>query len=225
MTGIKGLELPCYMPGRDEEIAELERKQAELEKLERYRKQAPERYWKESFDTFIADTESRKAALKAARGFADAVRRGAFCSLVFLGAAGTGKTHLALGIVRECGGIYRLAPNIVEELRRAKSFTSRDTEAEIISCYGSARLLVIDEIGRGINAQEEMYMLYQIINERYNRRLPTVFVSNHAKKEFFNYVGIAAADRLTESARVVQFDGGSFRAEIRKKGEECRLCS
>lgn len=206
-----------YSAERDAEIAEMERKQAEREKIERYKKQAPARYWNESIDTYKAESEAQAKALSATRDFINAVDCGAFCSLIFIGTVGTGKTHLALAIIRECGGMYRLSPNIVEELRRAKSFTAKESEAEILDNYGSARLLVIDEIGRGVAAAEEQYMLYQIINERYNRRKPTILISNQTKKDFLNYVGIAAADRLTESAQVVEFAGKSYRAEIRRE--------
>ena len=78
--------------------------------------------------------------------------------------------------------------------------------------------MVIDEIGRGVEATEEQYMLYQIINERYNRRKPTILISNQTKKGFLNYIGIAAADRLTESAQVVEFTWQSYRAVIRRDG-------
>lgn len=134
----------------------------------------------------------------------------------FLGNVGTGKTHLACGIIRECGGLYRLASAIVEELRRAKSFNADKTEAKILDAYGKTSLLIIDEIGRGAVAAEEQYMLYQIINERYNRRKPTVLISNQTKKEFLQYIGIAAADRLTESAQVVELTGKSYRAIMRQ---------
>lgn len=206
--------------GRDEEIAEFERKEAERKKLERYKTQAPARYWCESIDTYRAETENEKHALQITRDFITAIKCGKFCSLMYIGNVGTGKTHLALGIVRECGGLYRLSPNIVEEIRRAKSFTSNRTEADILDDYGRAQLLVIDEIGRGVAAAEEQYMLYQIINERYNRRKPTILISNQTKKDFLNYIGMAAADRLTESAQAVEFTGKSHRAEIRRESAQ-----
>lgn len=212
------IDLSQITPQHDAEIAEYERRQAEAERTERYRKQAPERYHRESFDTYRTDTAEQKTAVETARAFVQTVRGGGFQTLLFLGTVGTGKTHLACGIIREAGGLYRLAPEIVEEIRRAKSFTAKETETDILDYYGHARLLVIDEIGRGIAAAEEQYMLYQIINERYNRRKPTVLISNQTKKDFLNYVGIAAADRLTESARAVEFTGRSYRATIRRTG-------
>ena len=223
MNGTETLGLPKFKfdfsqmsPERDSKIAEFERRMLEAGRTERYRKTVPERYWSESLDTYVADTEERKAAAEKARAFAQGARSGGFLTLILLGSVGTGKTHLACGIIRECGGLYRLAPAMCEEIRRAKSFGARETEADILDRYGRAGLLVIDEIGRGIAAAEEQYMLYQAINERYNRRRPTVLISNQSKKDFLEYVGIAAADRLTESAQTVEFTGKSYRATLRK---------
>ena len=156
-------------------------------------------------------------ALQAARGFIYAIKRGEFKSFVMIGNAGTGKTHLACSIVRALGGKYRTAPDIVEELRRAKSFTANETEAKIIDYYGHTPLLVIDEIGRGISATDEKYMIYQVLNARYNTRKPTVLISNHKKAEFLQYIGVAAADRLVESAELIEMNGESYRRELRAK--------
>lgn len=223
MNGTEILGLPKFKfdfsrisPERESKAAEFERRMLEAGRTERYRKTVPERYWSESLDTYVADTEERKAAAEKARAFAQGARSGGFLTLILLGSVGTGKTHLACGIIRECGGLYRLAPAMCEEIRRAKSFGARETEADILDRYGRAGLLVIDEIGRGIAAAEEQYMLYQTINERYNRRKPTVLITNQSKKDFLEYVGIAAADRLTESAQSVEFTGGSYRATLRK---------
>lgn len=180
---------------------------------------------RESLDTFATDTEERSRMADNARSFARAVNCGAFRTLALIGTAGTGKTHLACGILRECGGLYRTSPAIAEEFRRAKSFNARETEAGLLDLYGRCRLLVLDEIGRGIAAQEEQYMLYQIINERYNRRKPTVLISNQDKKGFLNYLGIAAIDRLTESADIIEFEGRSYRAIKRREGTDCDMGS
>ena len=205
---------------RDEEIKAWEKAQDLRAKKERYQRQVPERYWSESIDTYKTDTEERRKAKAKAESFIQAVKCGEFQTLVFLGTVGTGKTHLASGIVYECGGFYRLAPAIVEEIRRAKSFNAKETEAEILDGYGRVSLLVIDEIGRGVAGTDEQYMLYQIINERYNRRKPTVLISNQTKRDFLNYIGIAAADRLTESAKTVEFKGQSYRATLRRNAAQ-----
>ena len=207
---------PEEIAARDAEIERQERQQAEREKLERYQKSGvPERYFKESLDTYKITNKMQATAAQAATNFLHAAKCGEFKSLVMLGNAGTGKTHLACAIIREAGGKYRTAPDIVEEMRRAKSFTANDTESDIIQYYGHVSLLVIDEIGRGIAATDEKYMLYQILNARYNTRKPTVLISNHKKADFLQYIGVAAADRLVESAEIWELNGESYRRELR----------
>lgn len=202
----------------DEEIAKLEEKQAQRDKLERYEKSGvPGRYFSEALDTYKITNEMQATAAKAATNFLHAVKCGEFKSLVLIGNAGTGKTHLACAIIREVGGKYRTASDIVEEMRRAKSFTANDTEVDIIKYYGHVPLLVIDEIGRGIAATDEKYMLYQIINARYNTRKPTILISNHKKADFLQYIGVAAADRLVESAEIWELNGESYRLELREQ--------
>ncbi|EMB27511.1 hypothetical protein HMPREF9727_02227 [Treponema denticola MYR-T] len=209
-------KLSTIKPRSEAEVLERERELRDERLFIHYKKEAPERFLKESLDTYKTDDDEKRTALAKARLFVQAVKCGGFQTLIFLGNVGTGKTHLACGIIRECGGLYRLASSIVEELRRAKSFNADKTEAKILDAYGKTNLLIVDEIGRGAVAAEEQYMLYQIINERYNRRQPTVLISNQTKKEFLQYIGIAAADRLTESAQVVELTGKSYRAIMRQ---------
>ena len=207
---------PEEIAEHDAEIERRERQQAAQEKIERYQKSGvPERYFKESLDTYKITNEMQATAAKAATNFLHAVKCGEFKSLIIIGNAGTGKTHLACGLIREAGGQYRTAPEIVEEMRRAKSFTAAETEAEIIDYYGRVKLLVIDEIGRGISATEEKYLIYQLVNARYNTRKPTVLISNLGKSDFLQYIGVAAADRLVESAEILEMNGESYRRELR----------
>lgn len=209
-------KLSTIKPRSEAEVLERERELRDERLFIHYKQEAPERFFKESLGTYKTDDDEKRNALAKARLFVQAVKCGGFQTLIFLGNVGTGKTHLACGIIRECGGLYRLASSIVEELRRTKSFNADKTEAKILDAYGKTGLLIIDEIGRGAVAAEEQYMLYQIINERYNRRKPTVLISNQTKKEFLQYIGIAAADRLTESAQVVELTGKSYRAIMRQ---------
>jgi DNA replication protein DnaC len=203
----------------DEEIKRQEAEQAKRERIERYKKSGvPERYFNESLDTYKITNEMQKAAAQAIGEFLREIKCGEFRTLVLIGSAGTGKTHLACGVVREYGGKYATAPDIVEVIRRAKSFSADQTEQKIIDSYSHKSLLVIDEIGRGIAATDEKYMLYQIINGRYNTRKPTVLISNYTKADFLQYIGVAAADRLVESGDIVEMNGESYR-KLRRQNE------
>ena len=90
---------------RDEEVAKLEEKQAQREKLERYQKSGvPERYFKESLDTYKIKNKMQATAAKAATNFLHAAKCGEFKSLVMRENAGTGKTQLRGWVIGEAGG-------------------------------------------------------------------------------------------------------------------------
>ena len=208
---------PEQAAAHDAEIECKEREEQRRAMLDWYKSVAPERYHVESLETFKAENDAQKKGKAAAERFLKAIKCGEFKTLVLLGNAGTGKTHLACGIIREFGGYYFTAPDIVEALRRAKSFTADTTEERLIKHYGHTPLLVLDEIGRGINAADEKYMIYQVLNARYNTRRPTVLISNFNKADFLAYIGVAAADRLVESAEVCEMNGTSYRQTLRGK--------
>ena len=210
---------PEEIAAHDAEIKRQEEEQEKRERIERYKKSGvPERYYTESLDTYQVTNEMQKTAAQVIGEFLREIKCGAFRTLVLIGTAGTGKTHLACGTVREYGGKYATAPDIVEEIRRAKSFSADQTEKQIIDNYSHVKLLVVDEIGRGIAATDEKYMLYQIINARYNTRKPTVLISNFTKADFLKYIGVATADRLVESGDIVEMNGESFR-KLRRQNE------
>lgn len=213
---------PEEIAAHDAEIKRQEEEQEKRERIERYKKSGvPERYYTESLETYQVTNKMQKSAVQAIRKFLGAIKRRIFRMLVLIGTVGTGKTHLACGLVREYGGKYATAMDIVEEIRRAKSFSADQTEKQIIDYYSHVKLLVVDEIGRGIAATDEKYMLYQIINARYNTRKPTVLISNYTKADFLKYIGVAAADRLVESGDIVEMNGESYR-KLRRQNEAGR---
>ena len=222
ITNILDNMTPEEIAAHDEEIRQKESKQEAEASFERYKKSdVPESYYTESLDTYQVTNKKQKSAAQAIGEFLRDIKCGVFSTLVLIGTAGTGKTHLACGVVREYGGKYATAPDIVEEIRRAKSFSADQTEKQIIDHYSHVKLLVVDEIGRGIAATDEKYMLYQIINARYNTRKPTVLISNFTKADFLKYIGVAAADRLVESGDIVEMNGESYR-KLRRQNEAGR---
>jgi DNA replication protein DnaC len=213
---------PEEIAAHDAEIKRQEEEQEKRERIERYKKSGvPERYFQESLDTYQVTNKMQKSVAQAIGKFLRDIKCGIFRMLGLIGTVGTGKTHLACGLVREYGGKYATSPDIVEEIRRAKSFSADQTEKQIIDYYSHVKLLVVDEIGRGVAATDEKYMLYQIINARYNTRKPTVLISNFTKADFLKYIGVAAADRLVESGDIVEMNGESYR-KLRRQNEAVR---
>lgn len=214
---------PEELEARDREILQAEEKANESNKLEKYHKSgAPRRYWTESLDTFQLNNEDQHQAAAAVANFINEVKAGAARVLVLLGPVGTGKTHLACAAIREIGGRYMTAAEMVEEIRHAKSFNANAKEKDIIENYAKYRLSVMDEIGRGINAAEEKYMIYSYINALYNQRGSAIITSNFNKADFINYVGAAVIDRLVENGDIVEMTGDSYRKELRRNGKDTR---
>ena len=200
----------------DREIAEKIAAQEYADKIDNYRKCGiGERFFDESLETYKERNEESKLAKEIVQNFLKDIRQGKFRSLKIIGSNGNGKTHLAGAVLREYGGKYRTTSQLVVEYQSTKAFSANLKEKDLIEIYGSTKLLVIDEIGRSNCEKDEKYMLYTLINARYERRLPTIVIGNFNKVDFAAFVGEAVTDRLNESVITVEFTGDSYRIEKR----------
>ena len=210
---------PSRWQEHDAEVEAFEKKEAAENKQKRYEESTPRRYWNESLDTYKTDTPEQAKALALVRRYVEKIKGGDAGNLALIGRAGAGKTHLSCGALRECGGKYYAASELAERMHRAHGFSTKETEAEILAECTDCPLLVIDEIGRGANAQDEKYAIYQIMNERYNERRGTVLISNFDTNTFYNYIGDAVVDRFIECGYVFEFKTTqSYRQQLRNKG-------
>lgn len=201
----------------DREVAERIAAHEAREKNERFRRCGiGERFFCESFDTYIARNEETKMAKEIVLKYLKDIQQGKFRTLKLLGAVGNGKTHLAAAILKEFGGTYRKAAEIVSEYQVSKSFSANLREKDLMDMYGRSKLLVIDEIGRSNSEKDEKYMLYALLNARYEMRKPSVLISNFFNKDFAMYTGEAVTDRLNEQAITIEFKGDSYRLNKRE---------
>lgn len=197
------------------EVERMKEQHEEEMRLTRYRMTVPRRYWDESLETYVTTPENQDA-FRSVCAFVSDVRAGKFRTLVLLGNPGTGKTHLACGVLLALGGeTYRMSATICDEMNRARAYGSKVTELDILDKY-SHGFCVIDEIGRALNEKEEKYMLYQMVNACSNNKTSLVIVSNFSRDDFFKYSGEAVIDRLSESAIIVELAGKSYRTTKRE---------
>ena len=103
--------------------------------------------------------------------------------LLLGGSHGTGKTHLAAAIANlriqaEREAVFIVVPDLLDRLRAAYSPNSEITYDELFESAREAELLILDDLGAQSSTPWAQEKLYQILNERYNRRLPTVITTN-----------------------------------------------
>ncbi len=110
--------------------------------------------------------------------------------LIIQGGYGCGKTHLAAAIANRqiaAGNkvIFITVPDLLDHLRTAFSPDAAD-EGSFISRFEEVRhvpLLILDDLGIESPTPWAVEKLYQILNHRYNSRLPTVITTNHSLEE------------------------------------------
>ncbi|MBC8248171.1 MAG: ATP-binding protein, partial [Anaerolineales bacterium] len=108
--------------------------------------------------------------------------------LIFLGGYGCGKTHLVAAIAN-----YRIThgqpslfvgvPDLLDHLRATFSPESPVSYDERFERVRTTPLLILDDLGAQSTTPWAQEKLYQIINYRYNARLPTVITSNSRLEE------------------------------------------
>jgi len=103
--------------------------------------------------------------------------------LVLLGGYGCGKTHLAAAIARhriDAGeaALFAVVPDLLDHLRAAFAPDSTMGFDERFQSLRQAPLLVLDDLGTQSSTPWAQEKLYQLLNYRYNLRLPTVLTSN-----------------------------------------------
>lgn len=207
----------CDTESRDKELdARSEQKELQQKKEHLERCGIGEKYLEDRFEKFDAYNDSLKHNLEMAKEFVSDLEKGLTRSLWICGKNGNGKTMLAACILYELGyGIYRKSYEIEDELEETMSFSSKQKKSNIINYYSKVDFLVIDEIAR-FSSQKELGYLFRILNERYERELPTILISNLDKKALKEYLGQALFDRFSEICTSICFNEESYRIKKRK---------
>jgi DNA replication protein DnaC len=105
--------------------------------------------------------------------------------LLFSGPPGVGKTHLAVATLRELIATYRVRgrfvdfTSLVQNLQSAIDPDAPFSRNELLEPVENAEILVVDELGAQTLRPWAADVLYDLINRRYARRLPTLFTTNY----------------------------------------------
>ena len=141
-------------------------------------------------------------------------------NLIYLaGQTGVGKTHLMKCMAHELIKRHKLVyltTSFAMHQDFIKSFTTRDLEAknELLDKYLTPEVLFIDDLGTELRQRDvTINYLYQIINERKMRKLPTVITSNLTISDIMEYYDERILSRIVDKSTsiCVYIDGQDLR--------------
>lgn len=136
-------------------------------------------------------------------------------SLLLTGETGLGKTHLSLAIAGEVikkgyKVLYNSAQNIFGELQK-EYFGKGENRGQFESLVLECDLLILDDLGAEFSTQFTDAALYNIINTRINKRLPTIISTNILIENMESRYSQRISSRLIGEYVNLRFLGGDIR--------------
>lgn len=152
--------------------------------------------------------------LKACREFS--LKGGENQNLLLLGGTGLGKTHLSLAIANEFlenghSVIYGSAQNIINKLANEQFSYKGDTSVSdsMLGCD----LLIIDDLGAEMSTSFSQSCVYNIINTRLLKNLPTVISTNLSLEEIEKVYTPRVLSRIIGGYTLLQCLGEDIRQQ------------
>ena len=135
--------------------------------------------------------------------------------LLIVGPVGTGKTHLAVGVLREAHRLgssiaFAQVPQVLADIR-AGIGRGDEEAAKQIDMYSEVSVLALDDLGSERVTDWVREQLFLIINRRYEEMLPTIITSNDSLEGLEAHVGQRIASRLAGMCIGVALDGPDYR--------------
>ncbi len=137
-------------------------------------------------------------------------------SLLISGNCGSGKTHIAVAILREMlkqgkrDLMFKSVPELMLDLRNSFEESSTTTEEEIINQFSYYKTLVLDDLGAEKFSEYAVQCLYLIIERRLNAGKTTIITTNMNIEEINDTLSSRIASRLSEY-RVFKFTMSDYR--------------
>lgn len=180
----------------------------------------PRKFQKKSLSNYHASTQRQKEILHGAKGFLKTFRGNDHShpgkGLLLSGREGTGKTHLAVALLKEViskgyKGLYWNVPELFLELRRRMDSSSEESEAELFDTARRADVLVLDDLGAERTSEYVLDRLYVLINRRYEDDAATIITTNKSLPELKQQLTPRIASRIAEMCVLVEFPEGDYR--------------
>lgn len=199
---------PCYCAAGEE-------KRLAAERADAWARKCPKR-----FRDYTLERHPSPEAVQAARAWLERGRPlGA--NLLLMGPVGTGKTGLAIGIMRELfregiGCRFGTVPDLLDGLRPR---TGPDGKPDPMSGTAGLRaltsvdVLLMDDLGAEKASEWQAETLYKIVNSRYEEERPTIVTTNRTLDDLDAVVGPRTMSRLASGAALVHIGGPDRRLQ------------
>jgi len=177
----------------------------------------PKRFEGKTLSGMTVKNESISKAVDAAWDFAHNAEDS--MGLILLGSPGTGKTHIAAGLINHflANGRACLFVEAIKIFRAVKESWKRPdrNESDVLKAFVAPDILVIDEVGVQHGSETEKMFMTEIINDRYNALKATILCGNLSPKELKATIGERAFDRFKENGAIMIIDAPSHRRNLR----------
>ena len=204
----------------------------------------PKRYEHCELSSYTTDFPGAHASLALARmaasRFVEEFGPRDGTGLLLIGKIGTGKTHLAVGVVKELiltrgvGCRFCDYRELLKEIQNSYNPSVQTTELDVLRPVFDVDVLVLDELGAVKPTEWVWDTVSLILNTRYNHNRATIITTNFedqaaggasgmlssvraaAREETLgDRIGERMRSRLHEMCRIVRLDGADFRQKFR----------
>lgn len=144
----------------------------------------------------------------------------------FIGEIGSGKTHLSGAILQELisrkhiPGAIVYVPKLLDKIRSSyggftefpPSGKKRRTTDDVMNLVSTIDFLILDDLGAEKTSPWVLERLTMVVNDRYERLLPTIVTSNLGLSQLVKRVGKRTVSRLVEMNRTILMQGEDYRS-------------
>ncbi len=166
--------------------------------------------------------------------------RGTVLGLLLIGKIGTGKTHLAVGIIKELI-LHRGIPclfydyrELLKQIQNSYNDSVKTTELDVLRPVFDTDVLALDELGAVKPTEWAWDTVSLILNTRYNNNRTTIITTNFEdqaaagvsntlsavraavrEETLGDRIGERMRSRLHEMCRIIKLEGLDFRQKFR----------